>query len=311
MKKLFSKFRHEQPLQEEQSPAISFPQLASFSSLQEVKKRATVGWIASRLAAMLEMNGVYKETLFYFAFMTQPLDETIDKESREILQLAESAVDWLEKNAVVEEEIKRLALSTSYHTNLSLVISEVQSEEDPQEDTSYKVWEVYRDVIYAATHGRFLLIDKQEIGRYKQGELLCEIEIKERKDIPKARELAQNVFDDMGLKRSKAMSYKLIISEAVTNILKHAEYGKMQIYKDEECIRMSVQDKGPGFSLKLLPQTTLMAGFSTKKSLGQGFTLMMKIAEQVVLETSSAGSTLILIVDGERDEINDQNEQQS
>ena len=60
-----------------------------------------------------------------------------------------------------------------------------------------------------------------------------------------------------------------------------------------------IEDTGSGFPLKTLPYTTLMAGYSTKKSLGQGFTLMMKLATQVLLKTSSSGSTIVLIFEEE------------
>jgi phosphoglycerate-specific signal transduction histidine kinase len=64
----------------------------------------------------------------------------------------------------------------------------------------------------------------------------------------------------------------------------------------DSTVNVLVEDIGPGFPLKLLPNTTLMAGYSTKKSLGQGFTLMMKMIEQVLLSTVPyEGSTLILI----------------
>lgn len=305
MKSLISKL-FQAPLQEkEQSPAVTYPQLAPFISLKDVKQRSIIGWIAYRLATLLELDKRKSEILFYLTFTTESFNEVEDEELKHILHLAQSAGDWLQKNAFVDEEIKKLHLSSFYNNVLSRVISEIQTEEHfdgTTIDKSDGVWEVYRDVIYAATHGQFLLIDKERIIDYKQGELLCQTEIKERKDIPRARELAQESFDKTALKRSKVMSYKLIISEAVTNVLKHAAFGMMQIYKDGDIVRVVIEDKGRGFPLKILPQTTLMAGFSTKNSLGQGFTLMMKMAEQVILETSSSGSTLILILDGERDD---------
>lgn len=311
MNKLFSKFLHAPPPKEAQSPAVSFPQLAPFNSLHDIKQRAITGWIAHRLAIMLDMDKQTNEKLFFLAFTTHSFTEIEDESCKRVLTIADSAVHWLEKNSVVGEEIKQLELSPTFSNVLSRVISEVQSENDLHEQhkgNSEQIWEVYRDVIYAATHGSFLLIDKEDVQLYKQGELLCEAEIKERKDIPKAREIAQESFNVVGLKSTKAMSYKLIISEAVTNILKHAEYGKMQIYRKKDLLHVVIEDKGTGFPLKLLPQTTLMAGFSTKKSLGQGFTLMMKMADQVVLETSPNGSTLILILNVEGDQTNDKHE---
>jgi anti-sigma regulatory factor (Ser/Thr protein kinase) len=99
------------------------------------------------------------------------------------------------------------------------------------------------------------------------------------------------------------MSWILVLSEAITNTIKHAELGKMTLVEsvEEEEIRFVIEDNGPGFPLKDLPKNTLLAGCSTKKSMGQGFTLMMKIAKQVILYTSPRGSTIILTFDSTKE----------
>nr|WP_245247298.1 MULTISPECIES: ATP-binding protein [unclassified Paenibacillus] len=159
-----------------------------------------------------------------------------------------------------------------------------------------EIWQVYRDVIFAATQRKFLLIRKTEVDEYKQGSLLCRVSITERSDIPKARDLAKQNLLELGFSQSVVMSQILVISEAITNILKHAKEGIMFIVATDTEIHVLVEDKGSGFPLKLLPNTTLMAGYSTKKSLGQGFTLMMKMTDQVLLSTvPDEGSTLILV----------------
>ncbi|WP_102345140.1 ATP-binding protein [Bacillus sp. Marseille-P3661] len=308
MKRLFSKFFEEPNKNDELIPAITLPQLAELNSFKEVQKRALIGWIVYRMAEVSELNSEQRNALFYQAFTITSFEDIMDETTRNLFHVASLAVEWLQSNALIEEEMKGLNLSKLHNDALSRVLSEVHSEtilNRNEIDESKKVWEVYRDVIYAATQGGFLLIEKDKVEHYMQGELLCETLIQERADIPKARNLAKSAFEVAGLKVSKMMSYNLIVSEAVTNILKHAEHGKMFIYKDQDVFRVIVEDKGPGFSLKLLPKTTLMAGFSTKESLGQGFTLMMKIVNQVVLETSSNGSTLILILDRAGDERND------
>jgi anti-sigma regulatory factor (Ser/Thr protein kinase) len=154
---------------------------------------------------------------------------------------------------------------------------------------------VYRDVIYAATQKKFLLIRAGDVDAYKRGNVICEAGIKERSDIPKAREAAKLSLLDNGVPAAAVMAHLLVISEAVTNILKHAKDGKLTIVKTATSLHVLAEDTGSGFPLKLLPYTTLMAGYSTKKSLGQGFTLMMKMADQVLLSTSSSGSAVILV----------------
>jgi anti-sigma regulatory factor (Ser/Thr protein kinase) len=175
-------------------------------------------------------------------------------------------------------------------------ITEVKEEEVTK-------WTVYRDVIFAATQGKFLLITEEEVRNYRVGNILCEGIIKERSDIPACRNKAKDSLEHKVTNKAKIMSWLLVLSEAITNTIKHAEEGTMTILEDEEAseIRFIIEDKGPGFPLKDLPKTTLLAGYSTKRSMGQGFTLMMKMTKQVVLYTSPIGSTLILLFDSAKE----------
>jgi anti-sigma regulatory factor (Ser/Thr protein kinase) len=158
-------------------------------------------------------------------------------------------------------------------------------------------WTVYRDVIFAATQGKFLLITEREVSQYKVGTLLCEGIINERSDIPIRRNQVKEALEHKVTNKAKLMSLLLVLSEAITNTIKHAEEGAMTVLEDKEKneIRFIIEDKGPGFPLKDLPKTTLLAGYSTKRSMGQGFTLMMKMTKQVALHTSPMGATIILL----------------
>nr|WP_275695532.1 ATP-binding protein [Fredinandcohnia sp. SECRCQ15] len=160
-------------------------------------------------------------------------------------------------------------------------------------------WEVYRDVVFAATQGRLLLISEDEVNRYKEGNILCERTIKDRSDIPTCRNIVKSCLENREISNSQIMSWLLALSEAITNTIKHAEEGKMTLIEDLEKneIRFVIDDNGPGFQLDELPRATLLAGYSTKKSMGQGFTLMMKMAKQLLLYSSPKGSILILVFD--------------
>ncbi|WP_337020078.1 ATP-binding protein [Oceanobacillus massiliensis] len=300
MKGIFHKIRREHATPVEEITESYEPELTHLDSYERVKKRALVGWIASRCAAALQIAEREREALFYLAFSNESFEQLEDGVRKELLMLADSAADWIAANAVIEEEMKSVNPAHSSKIVLERVFNEIQSDVKSSEqlvDESQKTWQVYRDVIYAATQGRFLLIGKQDVAKYKSNGLLCEMDIRERQDVPKARNVAKEAFAKTGMKSSKVLSYNLIISEAVTNILKHAEHGKMLIYQNEDVFNIVIEDKGPGFPLAILPKATLMAGFSTKESLGQGFTLMMKMANQVLLETSDKGSTLILVLE--------------
>lgn len=309
---IFQKFRKEGNNVEKQEiiQVNNQPRFSHLQSYQAVQRRALIGWIVSRCAVALKLDEIDREALFIMSFEAVLFDELEDGLVKELMELANSLVDWIASNSVIEEEMKTSHPEHVSKEILTRVFSEIQADvkfdsmrPNQMEDT----WEVYRDVIYASTHGSFLLIAKNEIEKYQQGERLCSCEIVNREDVPKARNMAKEVFVDLGLAPSKVMGYNLIISEAVTNILKHAEYGEMTIYQTKDAFHVIISDKGPGFPLKILPKTTLMAGFSTKESLGQGFTLMMKMAKQVVLQTSDGGSTLILILEAGKEDRGSEN----
>jgi anti-sigma regulatory factor (Ser/Thr protein kinase) len=287
-----------------------FPSLPPDQSLSEIKQRATVGYLARRFAQRLDLKNA--DLLFYHSFTKKSFEipsNVVDEEFP--LYLANLLLKWIQDGEEVRDKVKELNLSPDFESCLNETFQEFKEEiisettfpftvrdeaveEAVIETSELKEWQIYRDVMYAVTQKKFLLISKNEIPKYIDGPIICEGIIKERSDIPKCRKLAHQALQKLGFETTNVMSWLLMITEAITNVLKHAEEGKMLLVDCDGVIRVVIEDKGPGFSLKDLPNTTLMAGYSTKKSLGQGFTLMLKMTEQILLYTSSKGSTIIL-----------------
>jgi anti-sigma regulatory factor (Ser/Thr protein kinase) len=287
--------------------APSLPSDLSYSELHFMTKR---GFLGKKLSQYLGLTNDEGDSLFYLSLLKSSFTNP-SKENRSefILYLSELMLKWSEQKLDVPHQIKRLdvrpdiqnAMLKAYDIYKNDLFSTPNTAEEQQITVSYndEKWEIYRDVIFAATQEKFLLIPKEEVNKYKEGTVLCEGRIKERSDIPICRNLAKERLESEGFSNSTIMSWLLVLSEAITNAIKHAEEGKMTIIKDEKNheIRFIIEDKGPGFDLKDLPKKTLLAGYSTKKSLGQGFTLMMKMAKRVLLFTSSKGSIIIINFD--------------
>lgn len=284
---------------------IHFPSPATISSIHEMYKRAMVAWIAFRLGKLLTFDDETIDALLLLPFIHQTLEETGNDETHYLIYLANQLIGWINDGHDVYMKIKETQMSNKHHEVILKVFDEVKEDviqylpankkkEITPRSKEDEQWEVYRDVIFAATQKKLLLIPKTEVNTYKHGNLLCEADIKVRSDIPEARRLAKDSLSNVGIPQTMVMSQLLVISEAITNILKHATEGKMLIYEQYPYVHIIVEDSGPGIPLKLLPNTTLLAGYSTKKSLGQGFTLMMKMAEQVLLSTNGEGTTIIL-----------------
>ncbi|WP_170972038.1 ATP-binding protein [Bacillus yapensis] len=304
MGRFFSKFK-----KSTETKYIELPSPPSDISYAELIFKTNRGFLAKKLGQYLNLDSLDWDALFYMSLSTKtyPSIEEL-KETEMTLYLADKMLEWGREQKDIVKEIKNFNIHVNYqnamlkayeiHQNdLFSRLSSVKENKDmAKEDVE---WRIYRDVIHAASQGKFLLISKEELAHYKKGHVFCEGTIKESSDIPKNRNLAKERFEQRELSKAKMMSWLLVLSEAITNTIKHAEEGKMTLIENEETseIRFVIEDKGPGFPLEQLPKKVLLAGYSTKKSMGQGFTLMMKMAKQIFLYTSSSGSTIILTFD--------------
>ncbi len=125
------------------------------------------------------------------------------------------------------------------------------------------------------------------------GELLNEIQISKNSDVPKSRELLKQVLEQ-NAPHLDSMKVQVAVTEAVTNVLKHATDGRLSIYNKENYLQFFITDKGSGIPIHEIPKTILVSGYSSKRSLGQGFKMIAKFCDGVQVHTSSHG-TLVLI----------------
>jgi anti-sigma regulatory factor (Ser/Thr protein kinase) len=151
----------------------------------------------------------------------------------------------------------------------------------------------YRDIVYAVTNGKLNLCEPSEIEeRWSRSvaEQLVEVE----GDIKAVRDLVRTIGERAGMTEGRVEDLCLCASEAATNALKHAGGGRAWLDHDECLVRIRVVDAGAGIDPLQLPRATLMRGYSTRASMGLGFTLMHELADRIYLHTGSQGTTLIL-----------------
>ncbi|MHB1405121.1 MAG: HD domain-containing phosphohydrolase [Desulfitobacteriaceae bacterium] len=153
---------------------------------------------------------------------------------------------------------------------------------------------LYRDVIYAVTQGKLQLVDDQGISDFYQADSIVEAPIKTKMDVPACRELVQNLLEAWNVQGKMKFNILLCTSEAVTNVLKHAIDGQMKVYRNQDILRIIIQDNGSGMDISDLPKSTLMSGYSSKLSMGQGFNLLLKLMDRVVLNTGPQGTTIVM-----------------
>lgn len=155
--------------------------------------------------------------------------------------------------------------------------------------------QVYRDVFYAATGGRLVLVSPCDIPQWSApAQSTWSVPIRTPTDIDRCRHLTKKCLEAEGVERKQALEVVLSVSEAVTNALKHAHGGEFSLRRTAAGWELMVTDQGPGIDRNVLPQATLMPGFSTKSSLGLGFTAILRSMDRVVMSSSQVGVTLLM-----------------
>lgn len=157
----------------------------------------------------------------------------------------------------------------------------------------------YREIMSALSAGKVsLCIDKEELLD-RLGEQLDVLAVATRTDVGRSRDLATSFMPPDDPKRM--MQVKLAVSEAATNMLKHALGGEVKIFAHEDCLQVLVCDEGSGIALHELPKTFVASGYSSKKSLGRGFGVMYASSDRMFLYTDRSGTQLLLEFDGIKD----------
>ncbi|WP_234970157.1 ATP-binding protein [Carboxydothermus pertinax] len=151
--------------------------------------------------------------------------------------------------------------------------------------------QAYREAIAAVTGGRLYLMNGEEMEKVvSEGIELARGEVWQPHDIPEARRAIREALPVLDSRRRHAIT--LCLTEALTNALKHAGGGCWQARQSGDTVRIIVQDLGPGIKTSELARATLMQHYSTKNSLGCGFTLMLYYADYLYLNTGPSGTNL-------------------
>lgn len=157
----------------------------------------------------------------------------------------------------------------------------------------------YREMMCALSGGKVTLCPAEEELLARLGERLDAWTVAARSDVGRSRDLAASFMPQGDPKR--LMQVKLAVSEASTNLLKHALGGKVSVFAHEGALQVLVRDEGSGIALHELPKTFVGSGYSSKRSLGRGFGVMYASADRMFLHTDASGTQLLLEFDGMRE----------
>ncbi|HEU4751862.1 MAG TPA: ATP-binding protein [Armatimonadota bacterium] len=164
-----------------------------------------------------------------------------------------------------------------------------------RERTERVRWLLLRSIFSAVTSCKVQLCTQAEIrAEWPALEAQQVLEIRTVEDIPPARQRVREAALAAGMDMDRARDFELCAAEAATNALLHGKGGFAVVACEEGRLRFRVVDCGGGISLDDLPGATLQPGWSKRRSMGLGFTLINETADRVYLYTGGDGTTLII-----------------
>ena len=154
----------------------------------------------------------------------------------------------------------------------------------------------YRTTITSVTDGKLLIADTEDVEPYLR-ESAVTMEVVCADEVGEARKAAVAVCEEAGLSGERLHSFVIAAGEAITNGIKHAKSALVYAGSGHRTVWIGVSDNGPGIDSLILPKAILKRGFSTKPSLGLGYSIMLEVSDRVLLHTSSSGTTVVLVKD--------------
>lgn len=147
--------------------------------------------------------------------------------------------------------------------------------------------EFCRQVLRALSGGKFELIDHVELAQ--DGRVILSQPIVDGAGLAALRRALREVGREVGLLPESVDDLVLAVGEAASNAVKHGQEASCEIRLHDDRISVRVADRGPGIRPQDLP-AVLEAGYSSKISLGMGYTIMLKLADVVQLATGAEGT---------------------
>ncbi len=154
----------------------------------------------------------------------------------------------------------------------------------------------YKDALCAVTRGKLVLCERDELETAWEaaGTDKGRVEITENADVPKSRRFVESALEGEGLTEEKVADAALCATEAVGNVVKHADSGAVAVRTTEQTATIRIEDVGPGIDFAHLPNAVLAAGFSTAPSLGMGYSILLEMMDRVHLSTNTSGTIILL-----------------
>ncbi len=170
-------------------------------------------------------------------------------------------------------------------------VTERRLAEQHRRELAQQQQEFYRRTILAATEGKLMITDRQEIERVA-GPPIAAWDIKTGNDLARIRTDVERLAGEAGMEPNRIFDFVLATGEATTNAYKHAGGGTASLHRINDCLMIVVSDQGKGMEALALPEVALKRGYSTAQSLGMGYKAILSVADRVYLATGPTGTTV-------------------
>lgn len=151
----------------------------------------------------------------------------------------------------------------------------------------------YRDTIRSVTDGKLDIAMPEDLLQYREGGAVA-LEFGSAAELSSCRMRIAEYCLEAGMQEDVTGLFLTAIGEAMTNALKHAGAGKIRCGATDGELWTSVTDTGAGISALSLPGATLGRGYSTKVSMGMGYSIMLDVSDRIMLGTGPEGTTVVL-----------------
>ena len=152
----------------------------------------------------------------------------------------------------------------------------------------------YVDVIGAVTGGKLILLTEESLLEQLGSPLDQPGAVAAPRELAAARHAVSRAAAARYPQWADLTDLVTPLCEALANAVKHAGGGTYQLFELDGRLQVVVHDDGPGIDFRTLPKATLTAGFSTAGTLGVGFTIMLQMADRVLLSTQPGSTRIVL-----------------
>jgi len=151
--------------------------------------------------------------------------------------------------------------------------------------------EFYRRTIQAATEGKLLISESEEIERLS-GPQVAAWKLGQPVDVEPMRDGIAGYAAKAGMDAARVYDFTGCAVEAAANAVKHAGGGVASLHAVDSKLIFKVVDNGSGIGALALPDIALTKGYTTAVSLGMGYKVIIRFADKVYLATGPEGTAV-------------------